>query len=449
MSEHQIPKSGKYVIQCADGALEEALSLIKQITGMEEGIRMAKGMVSTMSDEQIQGRDITVLQSLETVIVEREISQEQFDQISALTGSANSPVLSIVEDQEEYFSLDPVGEEILLSRQRLEGMQEGISMFTSHLLSRNGVVAQEFSLSLSSGVTWGLEATRVNTSSLTGKGIKVAVLDTGFDLSHPDFQGRTIVTKRFATTGSTQNRTLLPITDVDGHGTHVAGTACGPIKPLGPTNPLFAKDKARYGVASEADLFVGKVLNDQGRAFFGEILKGMEWAIDEGCEIINMSLGGGTSSNFSYERLGKKALDRGSLIIAAAGNSAQRSKGFFGAVLAPANSPSIMAVAAIDENGKIANFSDRSQSFVGSEIDIAAPGVDVYSSFPHPRAFDGYFTMSGTSMAAPHVAGIAALYAQANPSARGKDLWDLVVSKAKPLSTQDRRDVGAGLVQAP
>jgi len=280
--------------------------------------------------------------------------------------------------------------------------------------------------------TWGLDAIKAHTSKATGKGIRLCVLDTGIDLNHPDFIGR--ITKAQQFVGQ-------PVQDVQGHGTHCGGTAFGPLAPSGSASP-------RYGVAPDALPCVGKVLNDSGAGREREIIAGMTWAISEGCEVISMSLGRsvrpGEQPSADYERLGRRALSAGSLIIAAAGNDSRREYGFVAPVSAPANSPSIMAVAAVDSRLDVAHFSNGGVNR-GSAIDIAAPGVSVFSSLPVPRS---YGILSGTSMACPHVAGAAALWAETSPGLRGKALWQNLVATAMPLGAPSR-DVGAGLVQAP
>lgn len=281
--------------------------------------------------------------------------------------------------------------------------------------------------------TWGIAATQVDQSPYTGSGIKVAVLDTGLDLSHPDFQHLTLVTQNFVTPGSS-------VQDGHGHGTHCAGTICG--------RPALG-GVPRYGVAQDVALYVGKVMSDQGSGSEQGILAGLAWAISEGCDIVSMSLGStvrpGEGPNVLYDRLGQNALARGSLIIAAAGNDSARVAGFIAPVSQPANSPSIMAVAALDQAQAIAYFSNGGINLNGGEIDIAGPGVNVFSTTTLPRR---YRTLGGTSMACPHVAGIAALWAQSDASLRGKALWDALTANARTLPLP-ARDVGAGLVQAP
>ena len=280
--------------------------------------------------------------------------------------------------------------------------------------------------------TWGIDAVRAAESSYTGDGIKVAVLDTGFDIFHPDFQGRTIFSSSFVPGESAQ--------DGNGHGTHCIGTAAGNIS----TQNV---QTTRYGVAKNADIYVGKVLSNNGSGRESWIISGMMWAIQSGCEVISMSLGRNVSEGESYdpeyERIGKFALENDCLIIAAAGNASRRS-GFVAPVGAPANSPSIMAVAAVDSKLKVARFSSGGINSDG-QVDIAAPGVNVFSSYPAPRFYN---ELNGTSMACPHVAGLAALWAESNPSLRGIRLWNALTQSAREITGRSR-DIGVGLVQVP
>jgi subtilisin family serine protease len=265
------------------------------------------------------------------------------------------------------------------------------------------------------GATWGLVATRGNVSNFSGSGIKVAILDTGFDLGHPDFVGRPIVSATFVG---------QPVQDLNGHGTHCTGTACGPKAPAGST--------PRYGIAHQSNIHIGKVLTNSGGGTSATVLAGMNWAIAQGCQVISMSLGGQIPVQTAYTNAGNIALSRGLLIVAAAGNASSNTG-------APANSPSIMAVASLDSNLRPSSFSNK------GKIEIAGPGGDVFSSWPRPQRYN---TISGTSMAAPHVAGCAALWAQSNPSLRGKKLWDKLRATARRLPFP-AASVGAGLVQAP
>src|SRR5687768_9518427 len=266
------------------------------------------------------------------------------------------------------------------------------------------------------GATWGLIACRVPLSSRSGAGIKLAVLDTGMDLGHPDFVGRPIVNATFVG---------QPVQDLHGHGTHVVGTAAGPKAPAGVT--------PRYGIAFRSLIHVGKVLTNSGTGSMAGILAGMNWAIAKRCTVINVSLGAIGPPQPAYTNAGLFALNNGCLIIAAAGNSGP------GPTINPANSPSIMAVASLDRNLTPSSFSCR------GKIEIAAPGRDIFSSWPRPTR---YKTISGTSMACPHVVGCGALWAETSAALRGVALRNRLMATARPLPFPATQ-VGRGLVQAP
>jgi subtilisin family serine protease len=163
------------------------------------------------------------------------------------------------------------------------------------------------------------------------------------------------------------------------------------------------------------------------------ILAGMNWAIARRCTVINMSLGGPGGPHPSYTAAGQSALNNGCLIIAAAGNSGP------GPTIQPANSPTIMAVASLDSNLRPSSFSCR------GKIEIAGPGRDIFSSWPRPTR---YKTISGTSMACPHVVGCGALWAETSAALRGLALRNRLLATARPLPFPPSQ-VGRGLVQAP
>ncbi|GAA2038489.1 hypothetical protein GCM10009819_24140 [Agromyces tropicus] len=278
---------------------------------------------------------------------------------------------------------------------------------------------------------WGLKAVRaippiLSTAPWGGTLMRVAVLDTGIDLDHPDFAHRVVASQSFVAG--------QPVQDGHSHGTHCAGTAAGAKRPRG--------TKRRYGVAHRARLVVGKVLSDQGSGASGGILAGIQWAVQQGAQVISMSLGStvapGQAYFAYYEQAGQAALNAGSLIVAAAGNNN-------GPVNAPANSPSILAVAALDQSLMRAPFSCRGLNGNGGEVNIAAPGVATWSSVPVSKG--SYGRKSGTSMATPHVAGIAACLAQ-KTGLRGRALWRELERTAVPLP-QPAIDVGAGLAVVP
>lgn len=264
----------------------------------------------------------------------------------------------------------------------------------------------------------------------TGKGIRVAVLDTGIDRTHPDLVARIAAYRNFAAGSSDQ--------DVVEHGTHCAGVI-GAAK--SPTTGV------RYSVAPSCQLLVGKVLDDNGNGFDDDILEAIDWALDEGARVISMSLvskrpAGGAASN-AYELVASNLFDlpNGALLVAAAGNESSR-PGLVAPVCNPAACASIMSVAAVDRDFNVAEFSCGKVDAIGA-IDMSGPGVDVLSAQPGGRAQ----LMSGTSMATPHVAGVAALFAQRHPTFTPRQLWAKIQETARNLGKPN--DCGSGMVQVP
>jgi subtilisin len=283
-----------------------------------------------------------------------------------------------------------------------------------------------------SAVTWGLQAINVPQSRCSGRGVRVAVLDTGIAPNHPDFAGRSLTTETFVPNEAVDDR--------NGHGTHCAGTACGPQHP---------QRLPRYGVACDAELHVGKVLSNAGRGPDGGIVAGINWALTQGCRVISMSLGGRVAAGqpFSdvFEQAAQRVVQAGTVLIAAAGNDSRRGMGVIFPVSHPANCPSILAVAAVDQRLRVADFSNRGINPNGGQVDIAAPGRSVLSSAPPPTL---YRRLDGTSMATPHVAGVAALTMEAQPGISASELIARLLQTARRLP-EASTDVGAGVVQAP
>lgn len=279
-----------------------------------------------------------------------------------------------------------------------------------------------------SDLTWGLQAIDIDGTRDNGTGIKVAVLDTGIDETHPDLRTKIVASQSFIRGEAVQ--------DGNGHGTHCSGTAAG---------PKHANSGPRYGVASGAGLLIGKVLSNAGSGADGGILRGIDWALSQGADVISMSLGAyvrpGQGYPRNYERVAQRALERGSLIIAAAGNDSKRYSGTVEPVGRPANCPSILSVAAMDSASAVAYFSNGSVNLGGGQIDIIGPGVDVRSAWP-----GGYRSISGTSMATPHVAGVAAVLASGSNAPRGVALWQALVATAR-RNALSSADAGTGLVR--
>ncbi len=312
--------------------------------------------------------------------------------------------------------------------------------------------------------TWGLQVTGVVGSSLTGNGIKVAVLDTGFDITHPDFRDRNITSSSFIPETTQvedrlgRRRVIAPTDrsatiDQAGHGTHCIGTACGPLNPERLENGQSVR---RYGIAHGAEIFNGKVLSilpgdQRASGKDGWIIAGIEWAVQNGCSIISMSLGSEVALNenypTAYEDVAKQALLNGVVLFAAAGNDSKRGFGIFRPVGSPANCPSIYSVGAVqraanDVGYAVADFSNRHLNDQGGEINFSGPGQRVFSSYPLPQrtAF-----LDGTSQATPHVAGIAALMQQ-ETGKTGRALYEVLRERVANRQLPPSVDFGNGLI---
>ncbi len=274
---------------------------------------------------------------------------------------------------------------------------------------------------------------------LDGSGVKVAVLDSGYDPSHPDLAGAVIASRNFTNDPD-------GVTDTIGHGTHVASTVAG-------------RGGQYRGVAPGAELLIGKVCaltetSPSGQCPESAILAGMEWAAEQGARVVNLSLGGAPTDGTDPVSAAVNDLTAryGTLFVAAAGNHYPWQPGEQ-AVSTPAAADAALAVASLTRDDRLSEFSNAGPR-VGDfalKPDLAAPGQDIVAA----RAAQGYLgepvgdrhtRMSGTSMASPHVAGAAAILAGAHPKWRATELKAALLSTAKPVAGVSVYARGTGLV---
>jgi subtilisin len=238
-----------------------------------------------------------------------------------------------------------------------------------------------------------------------GKGVKVAVVDTGIDNTHPDLAANYKGGVSFVP-GET------PM-DGNSHGTHCAGTIAAAINGVGVV-----------GVAPAASLYAVKVLANNGSGQWSWLIAGIDWCINNKMHILSMSLGG-SSAPSALETMCNTAFSKGLLLVAAAGNfSGSPLPPPAGNVSVPGKYKNVIAISAIDSSNVIAGFSCR-----GPEVELCAPGVNVLSTVPG----GGYGTKSGTSMACPHVSGAAAVVWGAHRFANNVAIWNLLASTVDNL----------------
>ncbi|KHF38445.1 S8 family peptidase [Halalkalibacter okhensis] len=261
-------------------------------------------------------------------------------------------------------------------------------------------------------IPWGItrvQAPAAINRGFTGAGVRVAVLDTGIS-NHPDLNIRGGVS--FVPGESTYQ-------DGNGHGTHVAGTIAALNNSIGVV-----------GVAPNTELYAVKVLGANGSGSISSIAQGLQWTAQNNIHVANLSLGSPTGSQ-TLELAVNQATSAGVLVVAASGNNGS------GTISYPARYANALAVGATDQNNNRASFSQY-----GTGLNIVAPGVGVQSTYPGNR----YASLSGTSMATPHVAGVAALVKQKNPGWSNTQIRQHLLNTATPLGSSNQ--YGSGLVNA-
>jgi subtilisin len=299
--------TGRYIITFREDAVTEGLALLSDQAGITGLANAADFSDSALECSEIEATGGAVFPTLGVAVVSLE--EGGVSSIRTSVGE-NSAVLAI-EPERIFYAIEEG-----LSPEYLRGYRDAVDNLYQKATTEDIETIQKECFADDTQFTWGLKATKVDKSLLTGSGIKVAVLDTGMDLLHPDFAGRSIVSQSFVPGESVQ--------DTNSHGTHCIGTACG----------FQDLNGRRYGVAYESTIYVGKVLSNAGSGDSGWILAGMEWAIANGCQVISMSLGNTTRTpSTAYETVGRRALQNGCLIVAAAGNNGRTG----GTVGQPAN----------------------------------------------------------------------------------------------------------------
>ncbi|MDX6280853.1 MAG: hypothetical protein QOH03_1924, partial [Kribbellaceae bacterium] len=268
----------------------------------------------------------------------------------------------------------------------------------------------------------------------TGKGVKVAVLDSGIDATHPDLAGQVAAAKNF---------TEAPAGDQVGHGTHVASTIAGTAK---------ASNGKYKGVAPDATLLDGKVCGLDG-CTESAMLAGMEWAATEQhAQIVNLSIGGPNTSEIDpiEAAVNRLTAETGTLFVIAAGNSALDGPN---SIESPGSAEAALTVGAVDKQDQLAYFSSRGPSLDGSGLkpDLTAPGVGIVAAKAKDSIIgepvgDEYLRLDGTSMATPHVAGAAALLVQQHNDWKAAQLKATLMGSAKPIDGQNSFEQGAGRV---
>lgn len=259
---------------------------------------------------------------------------------------------------------------------------------------------------------WGSDGVpQTDTGANTGAGVKIAVIDTGIDADHPDLSANVMGGINYVSSPPWKPANPTKWDDDNGHGTHVAGTIAAVDNDIGV-----------IGVAPQADLYGVKVLDRSGSGYLSNVVAGIDWAKTNNMDIITMSLGSSEGTQTLKDAC-DNAYAAGVVIVAAAGND------YGGAVSYPAAYDSVIAVSATDSSDNLASYSN-----VGPQVELSAPGSSVYSTYKGGV----YGTMSGTSMATPHVTGVAALVIASNLTEYGDNPG---VVRAQLTSTAE--DLGA------
>jgi len=280
-----------------------------------------------------------------------------------------------------------------------------------------------------------IRANKVWAQGDEGAGVRVAILDTGCDMGHPDLKDRVRKSKDFSGKGTAQ--------DGNGHGTHVASIIAG----------SGAASNGKYrGVAPKADLFIAKVLDDEGRGRMSDVMAGLDWAVDENAQVVNLSLGSDMNCDGTdaLSEACDAAAGKGGVVVVAAGNSGPMPR----TVGSPGCAREVITIGASTDDDQVASFSSRGPTSDGRvKPDVVLPGVNIIAARAKGTSLgsgqiDEYYTsLSGTSMATPHASGVVALLLAANPSLTPRQVKEVLKSTAIDLE-ENMNSQGAGRVDA-
>ena len=378
---------------------------------------VAQTNLSTAQASDASGRKIVVFQT--------GLNDAAKDEIVRYAGGVKLKNLDLIGAKAVY--LPPKAEAALARQAGVLRIDDDVVV---EALIRGGIAAKPTPTQPSEVLPWGVDRIDADLvwGTTTGDPIKVAIVDTGIDVKHPDLIDN--LKGGVSAVGYTSS-----YNDDNGHGTHVAGIAAAVDNEIGV-----------IGVGPEIYLYAVKVLDRRGSGWLSDVIEGLDWVITQkntqgGDWVVNMSLGT-TSYNKSFEEAVKKVNAVGITQVAAAGNK------YGGAVDYPGAYDEVIAVSATNKSDRIANFSS-----VGPQVDLAAPGVSIYSTYKGST----YKTLDGTSMASPHVAGTAALVltqttkcdSDLNGICSPAEVQQRLEATAEDLGAVGRDDLyGSGLVDA-
>ena len=276
-------------------------------------------------------------------------------------------------------------------------------------------------------------AARLWAEGLTGQGVRIAIVDTGVDATHPDLEGRVAAQADFTGEGDG---------DGNGHGTHCASIALG---------SGAASNGTYCGVAPGATLYAAKVLKASGSGMMSDVMAGVEWAVDQGVQVISLSLGGSgpSSGDDALSETCDAAVDQGVVVCVAAGNDGPRQY----SIGSPGAAQKVITIGASNDQDTVASFSSRGPTADGRiKPDVVLPGVDIVAARASETSMgtplnERYTSASGTSMATPHAAGVCALLLEAQPDLTPEEVKSRLMSTTVDLGATQYTQ-GSGRVDA-